>query len=106
MLALRLRLRSYSWRALAVYSESLVLALRHSFQLVVAGPTGLPTKLVKFTLNKSPHVNKKSGDQLEIRTHAKLISVHARDAAGVLKAVCDSVPEGVFADVWLAPSTR
>ena len=42
---------------------------------MVKGPIPLPTKLEKFTVNKSPHVDKKSRDQLEIRTHNRLIDI-------------------------------
>ena len=41
----------------------------------VKGPIPLPTKYEKFTVNKSPHVDKKSRDQLEMRTHNRLIDI-------------------------------
>ena len=41
----------------------------------VRGPIPLPTRNEKFTVNKSPHVDKKSRDQLEIRTHNRLLDV-------------------------------
>jgi small subunit ribosomal protein S10 len=41
----------------------------------VAGPVPLPTKINKFTVLRSPHVNKKSREQFEMRTHKRLIDI-------------------------------
>ena len=41
----------------------------------VAGPIPLPTRIEKFTVNRSPHVDKKSMDQFEIRTHKRLLDI-------------------------------
>ena len=41
----------------------------------VAGPIPLPTRIEKFTVNRSPHVDKKSRDQFEIRTHKRLLDI-------------------------------
>ncbi|MFT6083278.1 MAG: small subunit ribosomal protein S10 [Alphaproteobacteria bacterium] len=41
----------------------------------VLGPIPLPTDIEKITVNRSPHVDKKSRDQLEIRTHKRLLDI-------------------------------
>jgi small subunit ribosomal protein S10 len=41
----------------------------------VAGPVPLPTKISRFCVLRSPHVNKKSREQFEIRTHKRLIDI-------------------------------
>lgn len=41
----------------------------------VLGPIPLPRRIEKFTVNRSPHVNKKSREQFEIRTHKRLIDI-------------------------------
>ena len=41
----------------------------------VAGPIPLPTKIERFTVNRSPHINKKSMEQFEIRTHKRLLDI-------------------------------
>ena len=41
----------------------------------VAGPIPLPTKLERFTVNRSPHINKKSMEQFEIRTHKRVLDI-------------------------------
>lgn len=42
----------------------------------IGGPVPLPTKINKFTVLRSPHVDKKSREQFEIRTHNRLIDIH------------------------------
>ena len=42
---------------------------------VVAGPVPLPTKIERYTLLRSPHVNKKARDQFEIRTHKRIMDI-------------------------------
>jgi small subunit ribosomal protein S10 len=41
----------------------------------VAGPIPLPTRINKFTVLRSPHVDKKSREQFEIRTHKRLLEI-------------------------------
>ncbi len=42
---------------------------------LVHGPIPLPTKIERFTLNRSPHADKKSRDQFEIRTHKRIMDI-------------------------------
>ena len=42
----------------------------------IAGPIPLPTRIERFTVNRSPHVDKKSMDQFEIRTHKRLLDTY------------------------------
>ncbi len=41
----------------------------------VKGPIPIPTKIERFTVNRSPHVDKKSREQFEMRTHKRLIDI-------------------------------
>ena len=41
----------------------------------VAGPVPMPTRIERFTVNRSPHVDKKSREQFEIRTHKRLLDI-------------------------------
>jgi small subunit ribosomal protein S10 len=41
----------------------------------VAGPIPMPTRIERYTVNRSPHVDKKSMDQFELRTHKRLIDI-------------------------------
>ena len=55
-------------------SQNIRIRLRAFDNKILDASTG-DTKLEKFTVNKSPHVDKKSRDQLEIRTHNRLIDI-------------------------------
>ena len=71
---IRIRLRAYDsklWDRSA--SEIINTAKRTGAK--VRGPIPLPTRKEKFTVNRSPHVDKKSRDQLEIRTHNRLLDI-------------------------------
>ena len=41
----------------------------------VVGPIPLPTRIEKFTVNRSPHIDKKSREQFEIRTHKRVLDI-------------------------------
>jgi small subunit ribosomal protein S10 len=41
----------------------------------VVGPIPLPTRIERFTVNRSPHINKKSMDQFEMRTHKRMLDI-------------------------------
>ncbi|WP_333023697.1 30S ribosomal protein S10 [Wolbachia endosymbiont of Pentidionis agamae] len=60
-----------------------------------SGPIMLPTKIMKFTVNRSPHVDKKSREQFEIRSPKRLIVLH-NPVATVVKMLADLIlPAGV-----------
>jgi small subunit ribosomal protein S10 len=71
---IRIRLKAFDHRVLdASAKEILNTAKRTGAQ--VRGPIPLPTRIEKFTVNRSPHVNKKSREQFEIRTHKRLLDI-------------------------------
>jgi len=71
---IRIRLKAYDHRILdQSVNEIVETAKRTGAQ--VAGPIPLPTALNKFTVLRSPHVDKKSREQFEIRTHKRLLDI-------------------------------
>ena len=68
---IRIRLKSFDHRVLDISATEIVETARRTGARV-AGPIPLPTRIERFTVNKSPHVNKKSMEQFEIRTHKRL----------------------------------
>ena len=71
---IRIRLKAYDHRLLDQSAGEIVdTAKRTGAQ--VAGPIPLPTRTNKYTVNRSPHVDKKSRDQFEIRTHKRLLDI-------------------------------
>lgn len=71
---IRIRLKAYDHRILdQSVNEIVETAKRTGAQ--VAGPIPLPTMFNKFTVLRSPHVDKKSREQFEIRTHKRLLDI-------------------------------
>ncbi len=72
---IRIRLKAYDYRVLDQSTSEIVdIALRTGAR--VAGPIPLPTNINQYTVLRSPHVDKKSREQFEIRTHKRLIDIH------------------------------
>jgi small subunit ribosomal protein S10 len=71
---IRIRLKSFDHRVLDISASEIVETARRTGARV-AGPIPLPTRIERFTVNKSPHVNKKAMEQFEIRTHKRLLDI-------------------------------
>ena len=71
---IRVKLRSFDAKLLDQSAEKIVATTNRS-GAKVAGPVPLPTKIEKFCVLRSPHVNKKSREQFEIRTHKRLVDI-------------------------------
>ena len=72
--SIRIRLKAFDHRVLDTSTHEIVnTAKRTGAQ--VRGPIPLPTKIEKFTVLRSPHVNKKSREQFEIRTHKRMLDI-------------------------------
>jgi len=72
--SIRIRLRAYDSRLLDKSTADIVDTAKRTGARV-AGPIPLPTRIEKFSVNRSPHVNKKSAEQFEIRTHKRLLDI-------------------------------
>jgi len=71
---LRVRLKGYDHRVVDQSTEQIVeVAVRTGAK--IAGPVPLPTKIEKYTVLRGPHIDKRSREQFEIRTHQRLIDV-------------------------------
>ncbi|MCQ2966071.1 MAG: 30S ribosomal protein S10 [Alphaproteobacteria bacterium] len=71
---IRIRLKAFDHRLLDQSTKEIVnTAKRTGAQ--VCGPIPLPTRVEKFTVNRSPHVDKKSREQFEIRTHKRVLDI-------------------------------
>lgn len=71
---IRIRLKAFDHRVLDVSTHEIVnTAKRTGAQ--VRGPVPLPTNIKYFTVNRSPHVDKRSQEQFEMRTHHRLIDI-------------------------------
>ena len=71
---IRIRLRAYDHRVLDQSTSEIVNTAKRTGARV-RGPIPLPTKIEKFTVLRSPHVDKKSREQFEIRTHKRVLDI-------------------------------
>jgi|UniRef100_A0A7C5AL29 small subunit ribosomal protein S10 len=71
---IRIRLRSYDQKLLDKSVQEIVETAR-STGARVAGPIPLPTEINKFCVLRSPHIDKKSREQFEIRTYKRLLDI-------------------------------
>ena len=71
---IRIRLKAFDHRVLDQSAREIVgTAKRTGAQ--IRGPIPLPTRIEKFTVNRGPHIDKKSREQLEMRTHKRLLDI-------------------------------
>ena len=71
---IRIRLRAFDSKILDISTSDIINTAKRT-GAKVRGPIPLPTRLEKFTVNKSPHIDKKSREQFEIRTHKRLLDI-------------------------------
>ena len=70
----RIRLQAYEHRILDQSVAEILNTVKRTGSRVV-GPVPLPTRIERFTVNRSPHVDKKSMEQFEIRTHKRVLDI-------------------------------
>ena len=97
---IRIRLKSYDHRVLDQSARRIVEAAERTGAAVV-GPVPLPTKIERFTVMRSTFIDKDSREQLEIRTHKRLIDVLEPTAKTVDTLMRLNLPAGVDIEVKL-----
>ena len=99
---IRIRLKAYDYRVLDQSTGEIVDTARRTGARL-AGPIPLPTERNRWTVLRSPHVDKKSREQFEIRTHKRLIDIHQPTPKTVdsLQRL-DHLPAGVDIEIRLA----
>ncbi|MDR2685231.1 MAG: 30S ribosomal protein S10 [Rickettsiales bacterium] len=71
---IRITLHAFDHRVLVSSVDEIVKTAKRT-GAEIAGPVSLPTKIQKFTVNRSPHIDKKSREQFEIRNHKRVIDI-------------------------------
>jgi small subunit ribosomal protein S10 len=91
---IRIRLKGFDYRILDASAHEIVETAKRTGSKVT-GPIPLPTRIEKFTVNRSPHVDKKSMEQFEIRTHKRLLDIVEPTAKTVDELRKLNLPAGV-----------
>jgi small subunit ribosomal protein S10 len=91
---IRIRLKGFDNRLVDQAAVDIVETVKRSGTRAV-GPVPLPTVIERFSVNRSPHADKKSAEQFELRTHKRMIDIlePSADTLDALKKV--NLPSGV-----------
>jgi small subunit ribosomal protein S10 len=91
---IRIRLKAYDHRVIDQSAAEIVETVKRS-GAKVAGPIPLPTRVERFTVLRSPHVDKKSQESFEQRTHKRLLDIIEPTAKTVDELKKLNLPAGV-----------
>ena len=97
---IRIRLKAYDYRVLDQSTGEIVETAKRTGARL-AGPVPLPTEKNKWTVLRSPHVDKKSREQFEIRTHKRLIDVLEPSGNTIRALMRLNLPAGVDIEIKL-----
>ena len=100
MQKIRIKLKSYDHAMLDRSAGEIVKTAKRT-GAITAGPIPLPTKRSVYTVLRSPHVDKKSREQFEIRTHKRLLDIVNPTAQTVDALMKLDLPAGVDVEIRL-----
>ena len=95
---IRIKLRAYDHRLLDQSTREIVSAAQRT-GAGINGPIPLPTSITKYTVNRSPHIDKKSREQFEVRTHKRLLDILNPTAQTVDALMKLDLPAGVDVEI-------
>jgi small subunit ribosomal protein S10 len=95
---IRIRLKAYDYRVLDQSTHEIVETAKRTGSQV-AGPIPLPTVKNKYTVLRSPHTDKKSREQFEIRTHKRLLDILQPSQQTVDALMKLDLPAGVDVEI-------
>jgi small subunit ribosomal protein S10 len=97
---IRIKLKAYDHRLLDRSTQEIIETVRRT-GAVVLGPIPLPTNINRYTVLRSPHVDKKSREQFEIRTHKRLIDIVNPNQKTIDSLMKLDLPAGVDVEIKL-----
>jgi small subunit ribosomal protein S10 len=95
---IRIRLKAYDYRILDQSTHEIVETAKRTGARI-AGPIPLPTVTNRWTVLRSPHVDKKSREQFEIRTHKRLVDIFEPTPQTVDALMRLDLPAGVDVEI-------
>ena len=98
---IRIRLKAFDHRVLDGSTREIVNTAKRTGARV-RGPIPLPTHIERFTVNRSPHVDKKSREQFEVRTYKRLLDIVQPNAQTVDALMKLDLAAGVNVEIKLA----
>ena len=98
---IRIKLKSYDHNLIDKSAEKIIKTVKQT-GAVVSGPIPLPTKRTVITVLRSPHVDKKSREQFEIRIHKRLIDILDPTPATIEQLMNLQLPSGIEVEIKMA----
>jgi small subunit ribosomal protein S10 len=95
---IRIRLKAFDYKLIDQSASEIVETAKRS-GAIVKGPVPLPTRIERFDILRSPHVNKTSRDQFEIRTHQRLMDIVEPNDKTVDQLMKLDLPAGVDVEI-------
>ncbi len=95
---IRIKLMAYDHRLLDLSSEEIVETAKRTGAMI-AGPIPLPTRREVFTVLRSPHVDKKSREQFQIKTHKRILDIINPTAKTIDALKKLDLPAGVYVEI-------
>ena len=95
---IRIKLKSFDHNLVDKSAEKIVKAVKAT-GAAVSGPIPLPTDIEKFTVLRSPHVNKKAREQFQLCTYKRLIDIYSNSAKTVDALMRLDLPSGVDVEI-------
>ncbi|HQA33626.1 MAG TPA: 30S ribosomal protein S10 [Casimicrobium huifangae] len=95
---IRIRLKAFDYKLIDQSASEIVETAKRS-GAIVRGPVPLPTRIERFDVLRSPHVNKTSRDQFEIRTHQRLMDIVEPNDKTVDQLMKLDLPAGVDVEI-------
>lgn len=95
---IRIRLKAYDHVALDRSTEEIVRTVTRT-GAKISGPVPLPTKRTVYTVLRSPHVDKKSREQFEMRIHKRLIDIYESSQQTIDSLMRLDLPAGVDVEI-------
>ena len=96
--SIRIRLKSYDHNLIDKSTEKIIRTAKTTGALI-SGPIPLPTRRSVVTVNRSPHVDKKSREQFETRIHKRLIDIHNSTPRTIDALIKIELPAGVDIEI-------
>ena len=97
-LRMKVKLKAYDHRILDESIREIIKTVERTGAKMV-GPIPLPTKIEKYCVLRSPHVNKKSREQFEIRTHKRMIDIIDPNEDTIDALMKLELPAGISVDI-------
>jgi small subunit ribosomal protein S10 len=101
---IRIRMEAYDHSVLDQSAQEIVDTAKRT-EAIVHGPIPLPTRIERYTVLRSPHIDKKSREQFEIRTHKRLIDIIQPTSKTIDALNKLSLPAGVDIKIKASPTS-